>query len=116
MTWGSARLSDGSVVSGEFDRVATAVEIDRDMQRAESEWVDDLRRRGVKAAHPDDGWVDRENDTVQLVYPQFNDRPSIGDRIALGWGWRPEEARVVEVSGVTRNLFGNVAYHFKATS
>lgn len=54
--------------------------------------VDRLRAAGIKACHPDDGWVRRECPTrpeiagsVYLCYPQFNDGPDIGDTIALGW-------------------------------
>jgi hypothetical protein len=110
--WTEAKLSHGGVVSGRPDLVANAVAIDQDMNRQEREWVEHLRARGVKAAHPDDGWVDRQKNTVQFAYPHFNDRPSVGDVIALGCGWRSEEARAVRVAGITRTLFGYVLYHF----
>ena len=50
----------------------------------EREWIESLRRQGVKAAHPDDGWVDRKINKVSFCYPQFNDGVKGGDIIALG--------------------------------
>ena len=62
-----------------------------------AEWIADLRRRGVKAAHPDDGWVDREAGTIHLCYPLFNDGLSVGDLLALGYpGNKTRIVRVVE--------------------
>jgi hypothetical protein len=57
---------------------------DRSYRIEEDRWVADLRAGGVKAAHPDDGWVDRKRDRVHLCYPQFDDGVEIGDTIALG--------------------------------
>ncbi len=74
--------------------------------RLEAEWVAWLRAGGIKAAHPDDGWVKRNTDQptdgsrrdlVQFAYPQFNDNPARGDLIALGW---PDRFRVVRVTDV----------------
>lgn len=66
-----------------------AVEVwDGIVARQESEkqsWTEILRARGVKYAHPDDGWVHRENGTHTVSwYPQFDDRPEVGDLIAFG--------------------------------
>lgn len=69
----------------------------------EQAWVAGLRLMGVKAAHPDDGWVDREpgREAVQPEYPQFNDGVAAGDLIALGWPGRPTRiVRVVKVEVV----------------
>lgn len=56
----------------------------RDMREEKRLWIRDLRARGIKAAHPDDGWVDRKRDIVQFVYPQFIDSAKVGDIVALG--------------------------------
>ena len=53
--------------------------------RTQNAWIDALRAAGIQAAHPDDGWVDREKNRVQFVYPQFNAGARPGDLIALGW-------------------------------
>lgn len=55
-----------------------------------------LRRAGIKAAHPDDGWVDRKKNTIHFAYPQFNDGAGIGDKIALGWS---DKWRIVTILG-----------------
>lgn len=54
-------------------------------ERKEKEWIAALRAQGVKAAHPNDGWVDREKKEVFFCYPQFNDGAKEGDIVALGW-------------------------------
>jgi len=48
-------------------------------------WVKNLRSAGIKAAHPNDGWVDRDKNTITLMYPQFNDNAGVGSLIMLGW-------------------------------
>jgi hypothetical protein len=58
------------------------------MEAEQTQWIADLRAAGVKAAHPDDGWVDRQENYVRLVYPQFDDGIVVGDIIALGWPQR----------------------------
>ena len=99
----TSRLSTGSVVSGHAEHVARAVAIDRDMVQQEREWIADLRARGVKAAHPDDGWVDRDRNRLHLAYPQFNDSLLVGDLLALGWPW--SETRIVRVTATSDNPF-----------
>lgn len=91
-----AILSDGSIVRGQPEHVARAVAIDRDMCAVERAWVDQLRAEGIKAAHPDDGWVKRAENKVHLCYPQFNDGLGVADLLALG---TPEKWRVVRVVG-----------------
>jgi len=61
----------------------------------EANWIVGLRQRGIKAAHPDDGWVNRTNNSVTLTYPQFDDGIAVGDLIALG---APEKWREVRVT------------------
>jgi len=61
-------------------------------------WIADLRAAGVKAAHPDDGWVDRAASTVHLAYPQFGGNLAVGDLLALGQPWSATRiVRVVEL-------------------
>lgn len=94
----SAVLSDGTVVSGNADAVDLAVSIDQDLRARECDWIDSLREQGVKAAHPDDGWVDRDENKVHLAYPQFNDGLTVGDLLALGWDDKWRLVRVTETS------------------
>lgn len=90
-------------VSGRADAVMLFAKICQDHEEAERQWIADLRSIGIKAAHPDDGWVDRKrakrHDFVRFAYPQFNDGVQEGDRIALGW---PDRYRVRIVQKVLR--------------
>lgn len=82
----------------------------QEQRAAEAEWITRLRREGVKAAHPDDGWVDRQRNEVMLVYPQFCDHAGEGDRIALG---NEERYRIVTVKEVRWNRFGQQRLYFR---
>ena len=58
-----------------------------DRDREKREWIARLRVNGVKAAHPDDGWVDRPlfgAKTVHFANPQFCDGLEPGDLVAIG--------------------------------
>lgn len=60
-------------------------DICNDQQKRHDEWVEYLRGNGIAAAHPDDGWVDRENNTIQFAYPGFGrNNIKIGALVALG--------------------------------
>lgn len=63
-------------------------------------WVQDLRDQGFKAAHPDDGYVDREKNNVYFAYPHFDDGVNIGDKIVLGW--HNEKSRVVKIIDIEK--------------
>lgn len=78
-------------------------------QRHEDKWIEMLRKDGIKAAHPDDGWVNRQDNKVVLCYPQFNDGVSIGDRICLGWH---DKWRIVTITSIEQGLTGLKYYHF----
>lgn len=75
-----------------------------------TKWVADMRAQGVKAAHPDDGWVDRKANTVQFAYSTFDDGVQVADLIALG---HHNKYRIVRVTEITRSLFGPLVYYFK---
>ena len=81
----------------DFDEKMMGYETER--RSYENLWVDSLIRRGIKAAHPDDGWVDREENKVVFCYPQFRMQVNVGDLIALGW---PDKYRIVRVTGLRR--------------
>ena len=91
---------DGASVRGEKWLVDLWIQIGKDRRTAEQQWIADLRSIGIKAAHPDDGHVDRKrseyHDFVSFCYPQFNDGVKAGDKIALGWPDR-YRVRVVQV-------------------
>lgn len=75
------------------------------MEAAEGDWTAKLRAMGIKLAHPDDGWVNRERSRFSLSwYPQYDDKPEVGDLIAFGCPpWRGGEhyiPRYSEKSGI----------------
>ena len=53
--------------------------------REEEAWIVHLRAHGIKAAHPNDGWVKRDRKEVHFAYPFFNDGCGVGDLVMLGW-------------------------------
>jgi len=88
----------------------------REMEAEQDRWVAGLRAAGVKAAHPDDGWVDRVANSIILCYPQFNDGAGVGDVIALGSppGSFGERTRLVRIIGKRVGTFGNTYWSFEA--
>ena len=78
-------------------------------QNKQDAWVASLRAQGVKAAHPDDGWVDREHNRVQLVYPVFDDNQRVGELIALG---DADEHRLVRVTSIRTSLWFKEIVHY----
>lgn len=86
------------LIAGNLDHIARWHQICAAADAAEDKWIADLRIIGIKAAHPDDGWVDRKisnsHDFIQLQYPQFDDGLKVGDLIALG---HPDRYRVRKV-------------------
>lgn len=107
------RSRDGLCASSDPAVVAQWDSIGHEMQVEQERASAELRSLGVTAEHPDDGWVDRERNTVQLVYPAFNNSAKEGDVIALGWPW--SGYRLVRVTAVVRasGIFGpTTTYHF----
>lgn len=76
---------DGLMSSSDPAAVALWEDITARHEFAKMSWTDILRARGVKYAHPDDGWVNRErNRHTRSWYPQYDDHPEVGDLIAFG--------------------------------
>lgn len=66
----------------------------REAEEERRMWVAALRKQGVKAARPDDGWVKRDKNTVFMAYSWFNDGLGVGDSLALG---TPDKYRIVTI-------------------
>lgn len=87
-------------VSGKPEFVALWHQVNTSHNAARTTWITALRSIGIKACHPDDGWVDRSHpyhDWVTFCYPQFDDGVKVGDMIALGWPDRYRVRRVIEI-------------------
>lgn len=68
--------------SHEFNRLV--LDARRTYNSAQNEWVHMLRSKGIRAAHPDDGWVDRKENSIMFAYPEFDDVVWVGSHMALG--------------------------------
>lgn len=78
------KLDIRQCVSGNAEFVSKWHQICDEHDERERAWIQGLRERGSKAAHPNDGWVNRETNEVVFAYPQFNDGAGIGDLVMLG--------------------------------
>lgn len=79
------RSSDGLMESSDPAAVALWESIGARMEDDKRNWTQRLRDAGIKLAHPDDGWVNRDRNTFSLSwYAQFNDSPQVGDLVAFG--------------------------------
>lgn len=106
------KSADGLAQSNDRAAIALWDSIGADTATQQREASARLRATGVKAEHPDDGWVDRERNSVQFCYPRFNDGVDVGDLIALGWPWsgyRIVRCTRIEHSGI---LLPTVRYFF----
>lgn len=81
---------------------------------AQSRATAHLLALGVKMEHPDDGWVNREKNTITPCYPRFDLNPAVGDLIALGWPWTGY--RIVRCIRIGETLLTrSPVYHFEDT-
>ena len=70
--------------------------------------IKQLRAMGVKAVHPNDGWVNRKDDgtpyRVSFCYPDFIDPIEVGDKVALKGFWdkkfQSDFVKLYEVTGI----------------
>lgn len=77
-------------------------------------WCNELRALGFDAAHPNDGWVDRERLRVTLCYPQFDQGVRVGSKIMLGWPGDAHTWRAVEIIEIIHGaLCSRDAYAFR---
>lgn len=111
-----ATLDCGATVSAAPEHTAVILDVERRHLSERERWIADLRAQGVKAAHPDDGWVSRppQEECVHLEYPDFNDGLGVGDLLALG---RPRgRTRIVRVTRIedTSSMFGLRHYYFES--
>ena len=72
----------------------------REGHKRERSYIEALRARGIKAAHPDDGWVKRDTNELHFCYPHFNDGAEAGDLVALGYEF-DKTTRIVRLLSYT---------------
>lgn len=74
--------SNGSIDGDSFVGLFASISIEN--EKKDAEWIQFLIDTGVKAAHPNNGWVDREKKIIRLVDPYFKCMLFPGDIIAIG--------------------------------
>ena len=97
-------------VSGEAKFVARWHQICDEQDADQRKWVDRLRATGFKAAHPNDGWVNRQDNEVHFAYPHFNAGAAIGDLVMLGWPWDKKSWRPVRLIGMRVTSLGKMVW------
>lgn len=107
--------ADGLMSSSDPKAVATWNAVGVSMAQEQRAASAHLMAEGVKLEHPDDGWVDRQKNSVRPCYPPFNLSPKVGDLIALGRPWTGY--RLVRCTGIERRtlLIESVRYSFEDT-
>lgn len=107
---GFYRSDDGLVEDfrgGDF--VESYEKIVAESKKRYAKWIKWLQDYGVVASHPNDGWVNREEETFSLGYPHFNFGIEVDSQVALG---DPESFRVVVVDRIDKKFFGGYTYHY----
>lgn len=99
----------GEKVSGSRSFVAAFQEITEKAEERERLWVEGLRAMGVSAAHPDDGWHNREEKFFQLAYPCFNEGIEVGSQVALG---DADEYLVVKIREKRKGMFSSTKFFY----
>lgn len=89
--------NDGLVKSDNYNFIEVFNKNKEFSEKKKEEWILHLRKIGIKGIHPDDGWVDRENNTVIFENPYYEHfLIEEGDLICLGNYW--ESYRIVRVT------------------
>ena len=99
--------TDGSPAAEEF--ASKMREWERTYGTGQAAWIAALVAGGVKAARPEDGWVDRKNNMVCMLYCDFDDGAGVGDLVALG---DHKQYRIVRITGITVAQYFMFAHHW----
>lgn len=100
--WKRYTAPTGEIVEGHDDFVDMYEKITNENIKKQEKWIAWLREYGVKLAHPNDGWNDRNRKIFTPAYPYFDDGVIIGDLIALG---NYECFIVIKVKSITHSFF-----------
>jgi len=99
-------------VSGKPKFVAEFARICDEYRESKETWINQLKAEGYKAAHPNDGWVDRENNRVKLAYPYFDYGLEAGDKLMLGWSDLKHNRSVI-ITKVEPGIVSSPWYYFE---
>lgn len=106
-----ARPNAESSAAADFHKIWNQV-IDEGKAQ-EIKWISQLRQAGYKAAHPNDGWVDRKRNTITFCYPQFNDGYKVDDLVMLGWASEPHKNVPIKLTSHRQTIFGAEEWFFE---
>lgn len=73
-------------------------------------WIEKLKRLGVRAAQRDGEWVDWEEKVLFFAHLDFCESTEVGDKIAIGV---PQNYRLVELTRHSETDYGVDKYNFK---
>jgi len=103
------KSNDGLCQSNNCNAINMWNGIVSEQKHKEKDWIDDLKLNNVKAAHPDDGWVNRNDNSIRFSYPQFNDGIKVNDTIALGW---EDNYKLVKIIDIKDEYLTGKRYYF----
>ena len=84
-------------------------EVKREQESSRKAFIESLRYRGFKGAHPNDGWVNRRDMEVFLCYPHFDDGVKIGSKVMLG-SPGGKDLRPIRIVGRRDSRLGPMTY------
>lgn len=74
------------------------------------------RKLGFKAAMPNDGWVDRDDNFITMTNPYYDDNCKVGDKALLAFPGDFKSFRPIILTGVKENVFdiyGTKRFYFQ---
>lgn len=95
--------------SGRSDFVTTWSNVCHEGHRRERAYIAALRQRGISAAHPNDGWVKRDEQKLHFCYPHFNDGAKTGSLVALGYEFDPTTL-IVRLTTSERGILSDMVW------
>ena len=94
--------------NGSTQGIIFASEMEKQNKRYENS-IENLifkcRKLGFKAAIPNDGWVNRDERSITISYPYFDDDCKIGDKILLAFPLDIESFRPIILTAIKKNIF-----------
>jgi hypothetical protein len=102
--------NDGLLKSNSKYSVDNWNDIIEKSEMQKQKYIELCKKMGLKLAHPNDGWVDRENNILTISHPYFKESIKVGDLIGLGFYWE-EKPLICEVLLTDQNpsiMSGNI--------
>ena len=94
--------------NGSTAGIAFAIEMEKQKQtynKAVKKLIFRCRELGFKAAMPNDGWVNRDDLSITMAYPFFDDNCVVGDKILLAFPDDVNSFRPIVLTKIKNNIF-----------